>query len=182
MALPAILMGLAQLAPSILPFLTKNEKAKNIVSTVAQAVTGKDSDEGAFAALKAKPELLIEYQRQVNAEAIALYQEETKRLEVVNETYRVEITSGDPYVRRARPTFIYSMAASWTIQMSAASILIVWKPEHAGTVIAALVSLQVMWATALAVVGVTVHSRSKDKQVAAGQTPAGILAGLFGKK
>ena len=184
MPFPAILMALANLAPAVLPLFTKNEtahKAAETVSSVAKVLTGQATEENALKALQSDPKLLLEYQHQMNAQAAVIFEQETRRLEAVNATYRAELASGDPYVRRARPTFIYSMAASWTVQMGAASVLIVWKPEHAGAVIAALVSLQAMWATALAVVGVAVHSRSKDKQVAAGQTPVGIIAGMFGK-
>ena len=180
-----VLLALAQLAPAVMGLFTKNEtagKAAEAVSTVAKAITGKGSDEEALAALKADPKLLVEYQQAMNAQAVAMYQEETKRLEAVNATMQAEITSGDPYVRRARPTFIYSMAASWTAQMLAMSVMIVWKPEHAAAVITAFIGLGAMWSVALAVIGVAVHKRSQDKQVAAGQTPVGVLAGLFGKK
>jgi hypothetical protein len=181
---PAIL-ALAQLAPTILGFFSKNEtatKAAETVSSVARAITGTDTDEGALEALKANPALLVDYQRAIDAHALGMYQEETKRLESVNQTMRAEYTSGDPYVRRARPTFIYSMALSWTAQMLAISVLVIWKPEQAGPVIGALVGLGTMWSVALTIIGVAVHSRTKDKQVAAGQAPAGILSGLFGKK
>lgn len=185
MAISAVLMGLAQLAPSIMGLFTKSEtasRAAEVVSAVARTVTGKDSDDGALEALKANPQLLVDYQRAIDAHALALYQEETKRLATVNDTMRAEYASGDAYVRRARPTFIYSMAASWTVQMLAISALVVWKPEQAGTVIAALVGLGTMWSVALAVIGVAVHKRSQDKQVAAGITPPSLLAGIFGKK
>lgn len=182
MAFTAALLGLAQLAPSIMGLFTKNEtagRAAEVVSSVARTVTGKDTDDGALEALKANPALLVEYQRAVDAHALAIFQEETKRLQAVNETIRAEAASGDAYVRRWRPTFGYCVALTWVTLMGACSYVIVTDPAQAGTVIAAMGSLSAMWGIALAVLGVAVHERSKDKQVAAGQTPpAGPLAAL----
>jgi hypothetical protein len=182
--LPALL-GLAQLAPTIMGLFTKNQtasRAADVVSSVARTVTGKGSDDGALEALKASPALLVEYQRAIDEHALAIYQDETKRLQAVNETIRAEAASGDAYVRRARPTFIYAMAVSWLAQMVAVSVLVIWKPEHAATVITAFVSLGTMWSVALAVIGVAVHKRSQDKQVAAGMAPTGLLEGLLRRK
>jgi hypothetical protein len=178
---PAIL-GLAQLAPAIMGLFSKSEsanKAAEVVSSVAKAVTGAPTEDAALQALKADPAKLLEYQNAVNAQALSLYQEETKRLEAVNETIRAEAASGDAYVRRWRPTFGYCVALTWVTLMVACSYVIVTDPAQAGTVIAAMGSLSAMWGIALAVLGVAVHERSKDKQVAAGQTPpAGPLAAL----
>lgn len=178
--LPAIL-GLAQLAPSIIGLFTNNKtaaKAADTVSTVARAVTGQDTDQGALEALKADPNKLIEYQTAVSAHALAIYQEETKRLQAVNETIRAEAASGDPYVRRWRPTFGYCVALTWVALMGAAAYVIATNPAQAGNVITAMGNLSAMWGIALAVLGVAVHERSKDKQVAAGQMPTGPFAAL----
>lgn len=180
--LPAIL-ALAQLAPSIMGLFTRDDtatKAAGIVSTVAKTITGANTDEGALETLKANPAMLIEYQKAINAHALGMYQEETKRLETVNATIRAEYTSCDPYVRRARPTFIYAMAASWTFQMAAISVAMVWKPEQAGPLITAATGLTTMWGVALAVIGVAVHKRTQDKQIAAGIAPTGPMDALKG--
>jgi hypothetical protein len=180
-----VILGLAQLAPAIMGLFSKNEsasKAAEVVSSVARAVTGAPSDDDALQALKADPAKLLEYQNAVNAQALSLYQEETKRLEAVNATIRAEAASGDAYVRRWRPTFGYCVALTWVTLMGACSYVIVTDPAQAGTVIAAMGSLSAMWGIALAVLGVAVHERSKDKQVAAGQSPLGVFSGLFGKK
>lgn len=182
--MPALL-ALAQLAPSILGLFTGNKtatKAAEVVSTVAQAVTGQGTDEGALAALKADPAKLLEYQNAVNAQALSLYQEETKRLEAVNETIRAEAASGDPFVRRWRPFFGYCVALTWVALMGAAAWVIATEPAQAGNVITAMSNLSAMWAVALAVLGVSVYQRSVDKQVAAGAPPPSLLANLFGRK
>jgi len=43
-------------------------------------------------------------------------------------------------------------------------------------------ALTPMWGIALAVLGVNVHKRSQDKQVAAGQAPSGILNAIMRTK
>jgi hypothetical protein len=112
---------------------------------------------------------------------------ESDRLKTINETMRAETSSEDPYVRRWRPTWGYATALTWTVQglgfMAAVVWVVVATPEQAGQVfdgIAAILgSMTIIWGIALSVLGVNVHQRSKDKAVAAGQTPApGIIASL----
>jgi len=176
--IPAAIYALAQLAPTVLGLFTKDEtatKAAEAVSTVAQAITGKSTNDDALAALKTDPKLLIEYQNAMNAQAISMYQEETKRLESVNATIRAEAASADPFTRRWRPFYGYVVALTWGGQMGAISYLVIAEPNQVAAIINAMVALSFMWVTALSVLGVAVHERSKDKQVAAGQQPAGLL-------
>ncbi len=60
------------------------------------------------------------------------------------------------------------------------------KPAEAGTIINAIGTLMgamtVMWTLALSVLGINVTSRSKDKQVSAGQEPAGGLMAALAKR
>jgi hypothetical protein len=192
MPLPAILLGLAQLAPSILGLFSSNEtasKAASVVSEVAKAVTGKPTDDAALEALKADPKLLIEYQQAVTARAVALYQEETKRLEAVNSTMKAEYASGDKYVARWRPTFGYVACFTWALQGSIVfgvlGYLAIAEPDRlARTILAMKDLMQVMaehWLYAMAVLGIAVWKRSDDKKEAKGES-GGILSGLFGKK
>jgi len=192
---PAIL-ALAQLAPSILGLFTSNDtatKAAGVVSTVAKAITGKGTDEDALAVLKADPKLLIEYQQAVTAQAVALYQEETKRLEAVNATIRAEYASGDKYVARWRPTFGYVACITWLLQgvivFGVVAYVAVWQPDRLSRTLLAITqlvqALSEHWLYALAVLGIAVWKRSDDKQVAAGappEGPLGALKGLFAKK
>jgi len=104
---------------------------------------------------------------------------ETARLVAVNQTMRAETVSQDPYVRRWRPTFGYLTAAAWALQCGAIAWSIVASPEHGGTVAQTVTALTPMWGVALAVLGINVTSRSRDKQVAASQQPQpGILQAL----
>ncbi|WP_275098066.1 3TM-type holin [Sedimenticola hydrogenitrophicus] len=112
---------------------------------------------------------------------------ETARLAEVNQTMRAEAASIDPYVRRWRPTYGYLTALAWFVQMTGFTFILgLVAYQHPadlaavvgalGSVLAALLGL---WGIALAVLGVNVTSRSKDKQVHAGQEPApGLMAAL----
>lgn len=97
-------------------------------------------------------------------------------------TMRAELAPDGPYVRRARPTFLYAMALSWLVQTLALSIAVVFHPEQAGVVITAAAGLTAMWGMALAVVGVAVKTRSDDKARALGhEVPTALqsIAGLL---
>lgn len=185
---PAIL-ALAQLAPSILGLFTKNEtaaRAAETVSTVARVITGKDSDAGALEVLKADPKLLIEYQQAVTAQAVALYQEETKRLEAVNATIRAEYASGDKYVARWRPTFGYCACVTWVLEglivFGVMAYVVIAEPGRMAEVIGALTAMMKAmaehWMYALAVLGIAVWKRSDDKKVAAGAAEPGLLGAI----
>lgn len=126
-------------------------------------------DGAALKALEADPALLLDYQRQTAQRAITLYQEETKRLQAVNETIRAEAASTDPYVRRMRPTMGYALILSWTMTMGAVVYVIVTDPGAASAVIVALADLSIMWSVALSVLGLYVYKRSEDKK----STPRG---------
>lgn len=185
-----IAMTLAQFAPGIARWLggdTAGDIAQKAVS-VANTITGLDSPEQAAAAIAGDPALQLEYQRAMAPIVIAELEAESRKLETVNETMRAEMASGDPYVRRWRPAWGYITAGAWLLQSLAIGGAV------AGGVVATLdgnsesarallngaadliSSLTAQWAFALAVLGVNVTSRSRDKQVAAGQNPdAGIV-------
>lgn len=143
-------------------------KVARVASEVARSVTGKDEDGAALKALEADPALLLEYQRQTAQRAIALYGEETKRLQAVNETIRAEAANSDPYVRRMRPTMGYALILSWSMTMAAVVYVIVTDPGAASAVIVALADLSVMWSVALSVLGLYVYKRSEDKKPGGG--------------
>lgn len=187
MILP-IIAGLISAAPALVGLFETGAaggdggtaaKVARIASDVAQAVTGKRDDGEALKALEADPELLLEYQRQTAQRAISLYQEETKRLQSVNETIRAEAASSDPYVRRMRPTMGYALIFSWTMTMAAVVFVIVTDPGAASAVIVALADLSIMWSVALSVLGLYVYKRSEDKKPApSAGTGAGIGTGI----
>ena len=116
-----------------------------------------------------------------------------------NQTMRAEIASEDPYVRRARPGFVYALKWTWIIQVgstwAAAMIGVfakVFRPDF--PVADLLVSLakmnsetMLLWGPALAVIGIYNVQRSKDKALGVdppADDPAvgGILGNLLRKK
>lgn len=185
MVLP-IVTALVSAAPALIGLFDSPDdrtvsKAVKVASDVAQEVTGKGGDGEALRALQEDPELLFEYQRQTAHRAIVLYQEETKRLQTVNETIRAEVASRDPYVRRMRPTMGYALILSWTLTMAAIVYTIVTDPAAASAVIVALADLSVMWSVALSVLGLYVYKRSEDKKPSTGPGTGivGKIAGSF---
>lgn len=104
---------------------------------------------------------------------------ETNRLTQVNRTIRSEAAADDAYVRRWRPTFGYLAAVTWALQSGGLVYAIIAEPSAAPKIIEAVGSLSMMWSVALGVLGVSVHQRSKDKQVKAGQQPKGMIQGAI---
>jgi len=176
----SLLFGLGQLVPSLLRLAGKDNAAAvaDKAVTAAKVLTGKEDPNAAIDAIKANPELLARFQQMANEIVIAELEAETRRLEAVNATMRAEVASADPFVRRARPSFIYAMAVSWSIQMLAISAAIIIDSTSAGTLISAATGLTGMWAVALAVIGVYFKSRSDDKKVAAGMEAPSMLSSI----
>ena len=97
---------------------------------------------------------------------------------------RVEYGSSDPYVRRWRPTWGYVSAAAWAIEALAIVAALI------GGTVAALIgqattaqvllgampgiigAMAALWSIALAVLGVSITQRSKDKALQLGKDPA----------
>jgi hypothetical protein len=183
----SIALGLAQFVPSAIRFFSGDDTSKAAAAAdkligVAKTVTGMDSGDEALAAIKADPALALQLQQSWMAHEVAMLQEDTRQLAEINATIRAEAASSDKYVSRWRPTFGYAMAATWTAQMGAVSWAIIAEPTQAPAIINAMVNTAPIWAIALAVLGVSVASRTKDKAIAAGATPpASLLAGLVGK-
>ena len=172
----SIALGLSQFVPSIVRWIG-GDKAGDVaqqVVNVARGVTGANDGDSALAALKANPQLALQYQQQMLAFERDMYAEDTKRLVVVNQTIQAEAASSDPYVRRMRPTFGYIMAITWAATMLAVAKSIVVTPTNAPTIIAAVSQLTGLWGIGLAVLGVYVYKRSDDKKA----NSAGLIKGL----
>ncbi|AUG52127.1 3TM-type holin [Thalassospira marina] len=105
---------------------------------------------------------------EANRHAEALMRAELKHdsavIRAVNKTIRAEISSGDAYVRRWRPSFGYAVALTWIMMMGAIAAAIVLTPAEAPAIIAALVNTSPIWGVALAVLGISVVKRSSDKR------------------
>ena len=190
---------LGQAAP-VVGGLLGGPAAGVVTSLLSQTLGVKDEPDAVLAVLESNPHAVerirvLELEQKteltrlrITAETTRLVSDniaDTERLAEVNKTMRVEASSADPWVRRARATFTYCMAASWTIQTIAIAVGIVWKPEQLADVGTIMVALAGMWSVALTVIGVAVKERSKDKAVAAGHPPKegmlGVLASRFAK-
>jgi len=165
------LMALGQLVPGLLRWVG-SDKAADVADqavAVARQVTGADDDNAALAALQSSPELLLQYQQAMNTVLLAQLDAECRQLESVNATMRSEAASADPYVRRARPTFLYAMALTWTAQTLGLIAAVLLQPSLGAALLQAAADLTTLWGIALTVVGVAVKARSDDKARALGQ-------------
>lgn len=185
----SIALGLASVAPSLVRWLTGSDKAADIASQVvgvAQTLTGKAERADAVSALLADPAVRAQFIAAWKDIELGLYEAETRRLGEVNQTIRAEVASGDPFVRRARSSFLWAMSFAWIIEgvtIGAAIVWVsLWRPDQAGAVLAGLKALMEAtaehWMYAMAVSGVAVWARTRDKQTAA-QSP-GLLQSLRG--
>ncbi len=168
------------------------EKAANSIVDIAKLVTGKQDASEVMAALRANPALVADLQKALLEFDSRMAEEETKRLLTINETMRKELDSEDPFVRRWRPTWGYVSAGCWALQTFAIFIAVVGatvatftgKPDLGNTLLDGLAtllgSLTVMWSVALAVLGIQVAARSRDKAVAAGEEPPSIMGTIMG--
>ncbi|WP_188051994.1 3TM-type holin [Azospirillum sp. Sh1] len=136
--------------------------AKDVVSA-AKAVTGQSEQDAILTALRADPAAVAKLQEAFIDYEKTVLQEETKRIDSINETIREEVRSEHGYVRNMRPTFGYAMAFTWVIQMLAVTWAIVMTPAEAARIIQAVAELGFMWAVGLSVVGVYVWRRSDEK-------------------
>ena len=165
----ALLTGPAGAAASVGGLIAKALGTSPDPASVAQVL---QNDPGAFERVKK-----FELENETALTRLHL-EAETAQLAEVNKTMRAESASLDPYVRRWRPTFGYSVAFSWTLQMIGLTIIIGWAvvkhPLEA--------ALMVLWGVAFSVLGINSKKRSDDKHVAAGQTPPmGMIGALIQK-
>ena len=178
--IPLVISALAEIAPAVVGAITNSDKAEEKaaqIAGIAKSLTGAQDAESAFTAIKANPELLLQFQRDLMQWQTEQYRSETDRLRAVNETMRAEAMAQDPWTRRWRPYFGYIAATTWAIQgvivFGLVAYVVVNMPDKIsdtlGAITALLKALAEHWMFALAVLGVAVWKRSDDKKVAAGQ-------------
>jgi hypothetical protein len=141
-------------------------------AVVASVFGAENNPDDILRAVNKDPEAAIKL-RKIEAEnKQAIEKDLTKRLAVVNKTMQVESQSADPFVRRWRPFYGYCVAISWLIQIVGITFIFGYtalvNPDKLTTVIQQFAilsgSLISLWGIALAVLGVSVHKRSKDKE------------------
>jgi len=190
--LPIALSLAAKFLPEMLGSLMgpKAEQTAEKVIEIGKTATGVSDPQDIETALEQNPQALVDFKAKVMEFQLAMYQEDTKRLETVNTTMRAELNSKDPYNARWRATWGYTSAFVWFLQFFAfvfvAIYAVIAYPARVGEIIKALgeffASTAWLWSVALAVLGVAVHKRSKDKELAAGHAPAaGLIDSLIDK-
>lgn len=139
--------------------------------------------------LKANPEALLKLKQLESDERVRLRELSVEQSKIESEerrnqltqqhaTMQAELASNDPYVRRWRPTFGYAMCVAWCLLFAGIAYALVASPEHAAEMINAVVALTPLFSVALAVLGISIHKRSQDKQVAKGVKPLGAVGAL----
>ena len=158
--------------------MLKGDKAGSIAEKVVRAAktfAGDDDPETAVETVMRDPELLKLWITETNQVVVADLEAETEQLRAINATMQAETRSDDPFVRRWRPFFGYVVAVSWGCLMFSAGWVIVDDPAKAPSVLSAIGALTGMWGIALAVLGVSVYQRSKDKQTNIGMAAPGLF-------
>ena len=151
-----------------LPVLIKVlAEALNAVDTPVTQVAAKalSQVDAAIKAGQISNEQIAEANRHAEKMAQMQAQENSEGLRAINETIRAEVSSGDAYVRRMRPTFGYLMAFTWAAQMFGIAYIIVFETEKSVFVLNAMGSLSAIWAVGLSVLGIYVYKRSEEKKI-----------------
>lgn len=145
-----------------------------------QALTGQSEPDGAAAALKADPALLLQVQKLATGAMLAIEREEVERLRIVNATMLNEANSKDPFVRRMRPAFGYLIGLVILLQTLIIAYVAVMHPPELTAAIAAMSQMSSILLPALAVLGVYVYRRSDEKGPA--PSPFDALTGVLGRR
>lgn len=156
---------------------------------VASALGVENTPDAIEQELKANPEALLKLKQLESDERVRLRELSVEQSKIESEerrnqltqqhaTMQAELASNDPYVRRWRPTFGYAMCVAWCLLFAGIAYALVASPEHAAEMINAVVALTPLFSVALAVLGISIHKRSQDKQVAKGIEPVGALGAV----
>ncbi|MFL7010946.1 3TM-type holin [Enterovibrio norvegicus] len=160
-----------------------------IAAAVASVLGVEATPEAIENELRTNPEALVMLKRLESQERVRLRELAFKHAELESDerklalssqaaTQQAEIASNDAYVRRWRPTFGYAMCLAWVLLFFGLAFTLVFHPAHAADVVNSVVALTPLFAVALAVLGISIHKRSQDKQVASGLSPKGLLGGI----
>lgn len=178
MPIGTVIAGLATVVPSILRWAGRDKEAEiaDKAAGIARHVAGIDDTDAAVEAIKANPELQLKMREAWQSFELGMYEQETERLAIVNQTMRAEYETKDKWRGRWRPYWGYISGTAFGLQIFGLLFICGWaimsKPTEAATIIdsvARLVSsLTVTWTIALTVLGVAVHKRSSDKRTAMG--------------
>ncbi|MCG9624181.1 holin family protein [Vibrio mediterranei] len=156
---------------------------------VASTLGVENTPEAIEQELRNNPDALLKLKQLESDERIKLQElalshskieSEERKLAITTQaaTQQAELASNDAYVRRWRPTFGYAMCLAWSLLFFGLAFAVVFHPEQAASVVNSVVALTPLFSVALAVLGISIHKRSQDKQVAQGTKPAGFIGSL----
>ncbi|PMK16046.1 3TM-type holin [Vibrio splendidus] len=160
-----------------------------VAGMVASALGVDSSPKAIEQALINNPEALLKIKQLESDERVKLrefafqhaeLESEERKLAIAQQasTMKVEMASHDPFVRRWRPTWGYTLCLSWALMFFGLFVVMIMEPKEAANVVNAIVALTPLISVALAVLGVNIHKRSVDKQIIAGQKPLSLIGGL----
>ena len=143
-------------------------------------------EDAILAAIKADPEAAVKIKQLELDNKAALQrmvlENETTRLVETQKTMREEIKSEDSFVRRARPSLLWSVSGSVILEILTGAGVIFFAPEKMDDFVNLCTAIAIPQGVAAAMCGVYMKQRSNDKAVASGVMPGpGMLAGLFSK-
>jgi hypothetical protein len=165
-------------------------KSGEVVGRLLSSALGVENTPAAVEAeLKSNPDAFLkmkkmELDNQIELQRLtfmhAELESEEKKIAIINRnaTMQAEIASNDPFVRRWRPTFGYSVCLAWVMLFFGVAFVMIFNPSQASKVVSAVVALTPLFGIALTVLGVGIHKRSQDKQISAGLSPKGIIGGI----
>ncbi|WP_325894028.1 3TM-type holin [Grimontia sp. NTOU-MAR1] len=164
--------------------------AGSAVGAMVASTLGVEATPAAIEAeLKANPDALLKIKELESEERLRLndlafqhaaLESEERKLAMTTQaaTQQAELASNDAYVRRWRPTFGYAMCLAWSLLFFGLAYALVCHPTQAAALVNAVVALTPLFTVALAVLGISIHKRSQDKQVAKGLSPPGLFGRL----
>ena len=187
--------GAISLASKFAPYLIRKLKGDKAADTageileIAKVATGAETPDKAMKMIESNPEAALKFKEMmINYEAMVI-QEDTKRLDIVNQTMRTEYETKGKWKTGWRPFWGWLSGTMFGVQMLSFTYIGIYAirktPTEAVGVINAIATLAgalaTTWIFALSVLGIAVHKRSQDKQVAAGMQPMGILKMILSK-
>lgn len=170
---PLVALAL-QAVPSLIGMFDKDtgEKAEKVAGVV-KSITGTDDHEKAAEALK-DPAKLIQLKEALYAYQVKMAEEDTKRIQAVNETMRAESNAKNWWASAWRP--FWGAVSAITFLVCAVGIMaLAWKAisekdHNAITMIPNLVmQMTLLFGVPGAILGVASWHRGKEKRIAAGE-------------
>lgn len=209
--IPVAISLAAKFLPSIIGMFKgdKAEQRAEEVVNIAKVITGQDTPEEIIKILENDAALASQFKDKLIDFQTTIYQEDTKRLESVNQTMRAELANGEKvdnfyqfflafWKGGWRPYWGFMSGTAFGVQIFGFMAVIGYSLykvfNHTGEakltlndvvlIINALATLagalMATWALALAVLGVAVWKRSDDKKVASGNESPGIFESITG--